>query len=121
MAYVRGPVTSIDSSPTLIPCNLSVLEAGAAEGKDAGEESAVFGVIHKHFATTGQFGSSAHKLVSYGKLEEKSPSAYLTQVSDSMDPAALLAYHDLIQVRWCQMESSLVVLVLTSYKGFQVH
>lgn len=83
MAYVKGPVTAFDSSPSPIPCNLSVLEAGSAGGKDAGGEGAMFGVIHKHFVTVGKFGSadsSSHRLVCYGKLEDKSPSSHLTQV-----------------------------------------
>lgn len=85
MAYVRGPTTAIDSSPSLIPCNLSVLTAGSSGEKDAKDEGAMFGVIHKHFVTVGKFGSpcSEHKLVSYGKLEEKNPSSRLTQVSGS--------------------------------------
>lgn len=86
MAYVKGPLTALDSSPSPIPCNLSVLSGGSTGGKDAEGETAMFGVIHKHFATLGRFGSDpdSHKLVSYGKLEDKNPSSYLTQVRSNL-------------------------------------
>ena len=82
MAYVKGLLTAMDSSPSPIPCNLSVLSAGSTAKKVAEGDAAMFGVIHKHFVTVGRFGSdpNSHKLVSYGKLEDKNPSSYLTQV-----------------------------------------
>jgi hypothetical protein len=81
-SYLKGPVTAIDSSSSPIPCNLSLLVAGSDEVKSTEGRGAMFGVIHKHFVTVGQLGSdpSSHRLISYGKLEEKSPSSHLTQV-----------------------------------------
>ena len=83
MAYVKGPVTPVDSSPSLIPCNLSVLTSASSGGPGAEGEGAMFGVIYKHFVTVGHFGSSCgdQKLVCMGKLEDKNPALYLTQVS----------------------------------------
>ena len=83
MAYVRGAASSIDSSTTFIPSNLNVLQPISGSGKAISEGEPMFNVIHKHFAILGQLGSSPgnHKLVSYGNLEEKNPSSYLTQAS----------------------------------------
>lgn len=77
MAYVRGAASSIDSSASLMPCNLSVLWPKDGSGE------ATFTVIHKHFAIIGELGSSSsnQKLVSLVSLEDKNPSSYLTQVS----------------------------------------
>lgn len=122
MAYVKGPTTFIDSSASLLPCNLSILTGGSSgEENAAGESAALFGVIHKQFVTVGHFGSqcSAQQLVSCGKLEDKSPSAYLTQVS-GCHTAKISANRSFFQARWCKMDNSLVVLVLTSYKGLKV-
>ena len=79
MAYTRGAATSVDSSVSLVPCNLSVLWP-----KD-GSKEAMFSVIHKHFAIIGELGSSSstQKLVSFAGLEDKNPSSCLTQVSYS--------------------------------------
>lgn len=79
MAYVKGPVTIIDTSPSLIPGNLTFFQDGSAGESD----STMFGVIHKHCLTVGACGSTpdTHYRVSYGKIEDKNTSSYLTQVS----------------------------------------
>ena len=83
MAYVKGPVTSIESSASPIPCNLSVLANGHGPKEEEGGAEAMFGVIHKHIVTVGHFGSASgeQKLITLGKLEDKNPASYLTQVS----------------------------------------
>ena len=79
MAYVKGPATTIDTSPSLIPGNLTVFQDGSAGESDP----TMFGVIHKHCLTVGALGSThdTHQRVSYGKIEDKNASSYLTQVS----------------------------------------
>ncbi len=78
MAYVRGPATSIESSASLLPCNLSVL---CPDGRDP-EEEPWFCVIHKHIAVLGKLGSTSEtqKVVCYGKVEDKNSLLQLTQV-----------------------------------------
>lgn len=73
MAYVRGPVTSLESSASLLPHNLSTLTSD-------GQSEPLIGVIHKHIAVVGSLGSTTQKVVCYGKVEEKNPQSYLTQV-----------------------------------------
>ena len=78
-AYTRGPVTTIESSSSLVPSNLSVVPV--ADGQDA-TEWGPFCVIHKHIAVVAKPGSSleSQRVVCYGKVEDKNAS-YLTQVS----------------------------------------
>lgn len=79
MAYSKGLVFSIDSSASLLPCNLSILSTRHSE-KGRGEANKFankFAVIHKHLANSGVFGSSSSKHLSHG--EDRS--SYLTQVS----------------------------------------
>ena len=80
-AYVKGPVTCIESSASPIPCNLSILTNGSGPNEEKGAEP-MFGVIHKHIVTLGHFGSASdeQKLITLGKLEDKNPASYLTQV-----------------------------------------
>ncbi len=73
MAYGRGLVHSTDSSVSLLPGNLCLLE------KDEGEE-VKFAVIHKHLAIVGQLGSENFTQLCHGRLGDKDPTSYLTQV-----------------------------------------
>ena len=78
MAYVQGTATSLESSASLLPCNLSVL---ASDGQNP-EAEPLFSVIHKHIAVVGRLGSASdtQKVVCYGKVDEKNSLSYLTQV-----------------------------------------
>lgn len=120
MAYVKGPATAIDTSPSLIPGNLTVFQ----DGSKGETNTTMFGVIHKHCLTVGATGSTpdTHYRVSYGKIEDKNASSYLTQVSCIYLPCCVCGNDgsERAQARWCKLEDSLVVLVLTSYKGLQV-
>ena len=83
MAYVRGPATSLESSASLLPCNLSIL---APDARDPDAEP-LFSVIHKHIAVVGKLGSNSdtQRVVCYGKVEEKNSLSYLTQVRPRSD------------------------------------
>ncbi len=76
MAYAKGPTFSIESSASLVPCNLSLHKTSSEK------EDVLFGVIHKHVLSIGCLGSdkSSQTQVCYSKLDDKDPSCYLTQV-----------------------------------------
>ena len=81
--YRRGPVTALESSASLVPCNLNV-------DKPNPEKDHMFCVIHKHIAVVGRLGcaSDTQKVVSFGKVEDKSSSSFLTQVRPCSDENA---------------------------------
>ena len=114
MAYQRGPVYSTDSSASLLPGNLSVYKGDT-------QDEVNFAVIHKHLAIVGQLGSSdSFTQLCHGKLVDKDPTSYLTQVIIEVLIYSKLYLILLLQVKWCKLESSLEIIVLTSYKGIKV-
>ena len=82
MAYVRGPIYSIDCSASLLPSNLSLLTNGSTSREGSRGGTSV-GVIHKNFVTIGRLGCdhNVQKHVGYDKLDTNGPVFYLTQVS----------------------------------------
>ena len=125
MAYCTGPTTALKYSTSLIPGNLAVCED---------TNSLTYGVAHKNCINVVRIsaGVCTHEQATFDDGGDKDPASYLTQVQiqllyrvgfiwnvwgrGSIEPC----FPRPLQARWCRLQSSRVVLVLTCYKGFKV-
>ena len=112
-------------SASLLPGNLSV--AREAEGKG----SLTYAIIHKSSVALSHVANGACRQVLVDREQrEGSPRCPLLQVekrdvtieagSYSVTDSLFLIPHSISQARWCCLQSKTLLLVLTSYKTFEV-
>ena len=117
LSYGEDASVKMAESASLLPGNLAVLQ-GLEEGGVA------YGLVSRHVAAVtyaSSTGAIESESVSFPGAQEDASSRILTGVRNSCWCAFIRIFFLLfLQMEWCRLKSSRVVLVLTSYRGFRV-
>ena len=119
LSYGEDASVAMGESASLVPDNMAVLP-GVEEG------SVAYGLVSRHVAAltyVASAASSASKSESIGFPGPQEDASFrtLTGVRTSTPTwCAFIRNVPVLQMEWCRLKSSRVVLVLTSYRGFRV-